>query len=187
MDVLLRRGEAATQARMALVLELVKAEAPTFDGDSLSFGTPPMGFHKLRRTELIGSGPALFERASTALVGWQLHRGAGLLVRADERTATVGVDVVSAAKVGPVRVLAPCRVIERLDEPTRQGFVYATLPGHPECGLERFVVERTGEQVSLLIEALSRPGNRLTALGGPVSRAIQGRITTRYFQAARRS
>ncbi|MBC7290671.1 MAG: DUF1990 family protein, partial [Actinotalea sp.] len=81
---------------------------------------------------------------------------------------------------------APCRVVAVVDEPDRVGFTYATLPGHPATGIERFEVRRAGDAVVLDIEAVSRPalpGGRLLAPGAAV---VQRLVTARYLAAARR-
>ncbi len=59
---------------------------------------------------------------------------------------------------GPVRITAPCRVVYTVNEPDRQGFACGTLPGHPECGEEAFLVERDDDgAVTFAITAFSRP------------------------------
>ncbi|HEV8560641.1 MAG TPA: DUF1990 family protein [Actinophytocola sp.] len=37
---------------------------------------------------------------------------------------------------------APGRVVHVVEEEHRRGFAYGTLPGHPECGEEAFLLER---------------------------------------------
>ena len=44
------------------------------------------------------------------------------------------------------------------NQPDRQGFAYGTLPGHPECGEEAFIVEQHDDgAVTFAITAFSRP------------------------------
>jgi hypothetical protein len=80
-------------------------------------------------------------------------------------------------------VTATCRVVEVVDEPDRFGFAYGTLPHHPEAGEESFVVIRdpATDQVRLEITAYSRPTARLAKLGGPVGRAFQRFMASRYL------
>jgi uncharacterized protein (UPF0548 family) len=80
-------------------------------------------------------------------------------------------------------LLFACRVESVIDEPERHGFVYATLPGHPECGYESFVVAMNGDDVVFEIEAVSRPGIALVRLAAPVTRGIQERATRAYLDA----
>lgn len=86
--------------------------------------------------------------------------------------------------VGRLGLRAPVRVVDVVDEPTRRGFAYGTLPGYPESGEESFVVElgETGD-VTLTITAVSRPASRLARLAGQVGRRVQSRITDRYLAA----
>jgi uncharacterized protein (UPF0548 family) len=79
-------------------------------------------------------------------------------------------------------VVAPCRLVYVTDEPSRFGFAYGTLPGHPEKGEEAFHVVLGGDgAVSAEIVAFSRPNDLPTRLAGPVGRAIQVVATRRYL------
>jgi uncharacterized protein (UPF0548 family) len=84
-------------------------------------------------------------------------------------------------RLGLLRI--PVRVVYVVDEPTRQGFAYETLTGHPESGEEAFVVERRGEAVWLVVTAFSRPAYAVLWLGYPVLRAFQEVYTRRYLRA----
>lgn len=82
------------------------------------------------------------------------------------------------------RVPAPCRVIYVVDEPNRKGFAYGTLPGHPECGEESFMVHRTEEgSVWLTIRAFSRPASWQWWAVYPFLRVAQALFTRRYFRS----
>jgi uncharacterized protein (UPF0548 family) len=72
-----------------------------------------------------------------------------------------------------------------IEEPDRRGFVYGTLPGHPESGEESFVLVRQSDgAVIFTVEATSRPASLLARLGGPVTRWVQAVATDRYLKAA---
>jgi uncharacterized protein (UPF0548 family) len=78
----------------------------------------------------------------------------------------------------------PARVVYVIDEPSRHGFAYGTLPGHPERGEEAFVVERLADgSVWLVIRAFSRPAGPLSWIGYPVARLLQALYTARYERA----
>jgi uncharacterized protein (UPF0548 family) len=116
---------------------------------------------------------------------WQIHARAGLHVEASSREVGLGEVVVLTLGFRRVGVRAPCRVVEVVDEPTRRGFVYCTLPGHPESGEESFVIEHRADGTTWFrIEAISRPATRLAKLGGPLTRRVQLVMTTRYLRAA---
>lgn len=78
----------------------------------------------------------------------------------------------------------PCRVVYVVDEPTRKGFAYGTLPGHPERGEEAFLVEyRDDDSVWLVIRAFSRPASWIFRAGYPLVRLMQAIYTGRYERA----
>ncbi|MBO3742545.1 DUF1990 family protein [Actinoplanes flavus] len=140
----------------------------------------PAGYKHVRRDVDIGAGGETFDRAVTALLHWRMHRAAGIGVTA-AGPATPGQPVL--LRFG---VAAPVRVIYRVDLPDRQGFAYGTLPGHPECGEEAFLVHLTGSgRVRFRITAFSRPATLLARLGGPVTGLIQVYVTNRYVSALR--
>jgi len=88
---------------------------------------------------------------------------------------------------GVLSLRIPVRVVYVIDEPTRRGFAYGTLPGHPESGEEAFVVEhRDDDSVWLTIRAFSRPAYRWLWLGYPVLRLFQAIFTSRYEHALTR-
>jgi uncharacterized protein (UPF0548 family) len=143
--------------------------------------TYPPGFHHLDVTYDVGTGEAAFARASNTLMTWRMHAQAGLRVAASSPRVEIGSVVL--CRLGPLPI--PCRVIWVVDEPTRRGFGYGTLPGHPEAGEESFLVARDGDRVTLTVTAYSQPGRLLTRLAGPVGRLGQ-RVAVRRYAAALR-
>jgi uncharacterized protein (UPF0548 family) len=147
-------------------------------------GDLPKGYRQLRRTLVVGVGADCFREASTTLLQWEMHRRAGVSVRASSEAVIDGAVAVLRLGWGPVGVNAPVRVVYVIDEEDRKGFAYGTLPGHPERGEEAFVVElRDGGEVAFTIRAFSRPASLLARVGGPVSRAVQRWATHRYLHA----
>ena len=117
---------------------------------------------------------------------WDVQRGAGLRVAGGAR-AVEGAPVTVRLGLGPFRVDAPCVVVYTVDEPRRRGFAYGTLPGHPETGEERFVVEhREDDTVVLAIRAFPRPARWWSRAAGPVARLVQRAVTNRYLRALSR-
>jgi uncharacterized protein (UPF0548 family) len=147
-------------------------------------GTLPSGYGTLRRSLEIGVGTERFEQAARVLLGWDMHRRAGLHVRTSTEQVVPGAVAVLRLGVGNLGVDAPVRVVYLVDEPRRKGFAYGTLPGHPESGEEAFVVElHEDSAVTFTITAFSRSFTLLARVGGPISRAIQSRVTNRYLRA----
>lgn len=142
---------------------------------------------RFTRSADLGVGADLFDRASRALLDWDMHRGAGLVVVVDG-PASPGRTVTLRPRSGPAAWLglsAPCMVTEVFDDDNTRGFTYRALPGHPERGWETFVVSRdpTTDVVRLSITAESEHATWLARLGAPIARAEQDRITRRYLAA----
>ncbi|MEU8777250.1 DUF1990 domain-containing protein [Streptomyces sp. NPDC048606] len=134
----------------------------------------PDGYNHLHHRTRIGRGRAAFEAAGTAVTTLDAHRTSGLRVRADSGAVRPGTRVEVGLGVGPLRVSVPCEVIWTAYEPTRTGFAYGTLPGHPECGEESFVVEiDDAGAVWFTVTAFSRPDAWYTRLAGPVVPVLQ--------------
>lgn len=159
----------------------------------------PAGYRVVvRRRALPAPDPgAAFLHLAEAILGWDLHRGSGLRVRADGPRAVPGAEVAVGVGAGPLRWYAPCRVLwstepvlDAAGQPVggqRAGFGYAALPGHPASGHEGFYAELTETgQVSFAVAAYSRPANRVLRLGRPAVEAVQELITRRYFASAAR-
>ena len=142
----------------------------------------PAGFRRDHHRHVLSRRD--FEGAARELMSWQLQLRAGARVAASAPRAAPGVVVEQHLRLGPLPVVAPCRVVYVVDEPDRCGFAYGTLLGHPEAGEESFVLERTPSgAVELVITALSRPAWWLARLGAPVARLVQRRVTGRYLAA----
>ena len=140
----------------------------------------------MRDEVVLGRGPDLFVAARAALCSWAMHRGAGFHVVAEDERAGVGSSVLLTYRLAAVYVTVACRVVERIDEPNRAGFAYATLPLHAECGRQSFVAEidETGV-VTFVVASLSRPRGTLTRLGRPVASIEQRRAAQRYLRSLR--
>jgi len=148
----------------------------------------PNGYRHVHRRTVVGTGPSAFRAAVDALARWDVQRGAGLRVRGDAPRVALGSRAEVGLGVGPLRVWAPCEVVWVVDEPTRWGFAYGTLDGHPECGEEAFIISTDdADQVWFEIRAFSRPAAWYARLGGPVGHLIQEWVTDRYVAAACRA
>ena len=176
---LIRRSATATSRAYAAV-EPDEDREVTVPLDALEH--PPAGFRRLHRSAvLLGTD---LDRARAALLRGDLHRRAGLRVAAQHTPLREGSEVHLRIGAGPLRITAPCRVLRVIDEPDRAGFAYGTLPGHPEAGIEEFLLTRTATgEVRLDIDAVSRPAAWYARLGAPAARLVQERVTRRYLRA----
>lgn len=124
------------------------------------------------------------DAAAADLLAWRMHARSGLRVQASDVPLREGAVVLLRFGIGPVSLVAPCRVLEVIDEPFRTGFSYGTLPGHSESGVERFMVTRADDgQTVLRIDGYSRPQSWMARLAPALARAVQARVTRRYLRA----
>src|SRR3954447_18894252 len=118
-------------------------------------GPLPTGFRHDHYEAALPDRTDAFELGAEGLRRWAAHRGAGLAV-GPEDPPTEGATVAVAAPLGPLTAIAICRIVAVVDEADRFGFAYGTLPGHPECGEEAFLVARHGDATVFRIVAFSK-------------------------------
>lgn len=148
----------------------------------------PAGYHHVEVVAALGTGRAAFEAASTYVLTLGMHRATGNTVLASQLPVTEGAVVVQEQRIGPLRFAAPCRVVRVLDTPTRSGFAYGSLVGHPESGEELFEVRiDDAEQVTVRIRAFSRQARWYSRSAPPLVRRVQRWVTARYVQALARA
>ncbi|MDT0451694.1 DUF1990 family protein [Streptomyces hesseae] len=135
----------------------------------------PAGYHHLRVTTRLGRGRAVFRTAAEAVLDWRMHRAmTGVRIPAGTPAVAPGVRVRPAIGFGPLRLSGECAVVRVVREETTAGFAYGTLPGHPECGEEAFVVAIDEDGwVTLTVLAFSRPARWFTRAAGPLVRIVQ--------------
>jgi uncharacterized protein (UPF0548 family) len=144
---------------------------------------PPPGFRHESFRRVVGQGPRSFARARLGLQRWSAHRGSGVEVFPADAEIVPGSTVALVTRQLGLWVLAACRVEALVDAAARFGLAYATLPGHPACGYESFLVRLDGDDVLFEIDVVSRPGVPLARLGGPVTRRLQRNAATAYLEA----
>ncbi|MET0552375.1 MAG: DUF1990 domain-containing protein [Vicinamibacteria bacterium] len=140
------------------------------------------------------SSDEVWDRAVTELRRYEIfppERMRFSICTSDHRVAE-NATIVQQVTFGPVALVTAVRVTNLFDSSSdterRSGFTYATLKGHPERGTATFQIVHDLETASLkfVIETWSRPGTWLARIGGPVTRAIQRRMTQQaliYFQS----
>lgn len=144
-------------------------------------GPLPAGYRRFAHSVALSRRD--LEGAAAELFSWQVHRRAGLGVHASDDVARLGTVVQLRLGLGVAAVRMPCRVIEVIDEPDRRGFTYATLPGHPEAGIERFLLERVHDgTLCFSVTAVSAPASLPARLARPIARAVQDAFTRRYLR-----
>ncbi|MEV6630270.1 YndJ family transporter [Actinoplanes sp. NPDC051470] len=115
-----------------------------------------------------------YDAASSALLGWEMHRRAGAWVEPSTPPAAVGQRMMSSLGVWRLRVPEPCEVTEVVHTADRTVMHYRALPGHTFEGDERFsVVRAPGGETRLEVEVRSRPSLLIARLAGPLVPAAQ--------------
>ena len=173
---------------MERLVDSLRQAQPTYaDVGATLVGGQPEGYHHDHYETVLGHGFETFGRTVKGLKAWEAHRGPGIRVFPDGQVIRTGATVVVTLGTALVALAAPCRIISVIDEQTRWGFAYGTLPGHPEQGEEAFVVSiAPDESVRFEIVAFSRPADPLVRLSGPIGRGIQKGGTNGYLRSLRR-
>ena len=173
---------------MKQMLEDLEADEPTYDDIGATFaGKRPQGYHHDPYEIVLGEGPATFQRAVAGLKSWKAHRLPGMGVFPRDQVIRTGATVIVTLGTPILALAVPCRIVSVIDGQTRWGFAYGTLPGHPEQGEEAFAISVAPDQtVRFEIEALSRPGDPLVRLSGPIGRGVQMGGTQGYLRALKR-
>ncbi len=174
------------QKFVADVLERARHEQVTYEEPGRTRSKElPSGYRHDHLAATVGHGEADWGRAQDAIRRWQAHHGARVTVTPAAAPIEEGSTVVVSRGLGPVLLVAPCRIVYTTATTTRFGFAYGTLPGHPERGEEAFHVTFEDGRVVAEIVAFSRPADLLTRLAGPLARQVQQATTKRYIDGIR--
>jgi uncharacterized protein (UPF0548 family) len=152
----------------------------TYRGVGCTKTEPPDGYRSIDSVHQLPG--ARFEDAAELLMTWQMHERAGLHMQVSENRARPGavVKMRVGPRRGPLALVAPCRVVYSIEEPTAVGFAYGTLPGHPVAGEELFLLSRGAAGVTVRFRAFSRPDGVLARAGGPLTTLGQKLMLGRY-------
>jgi uncharacterized protein (UPF0548 family) len=149
--------------------------------------TPPPGFVCDEYRVAVGVGPEAFAAAVQAVRRWEQFPRPWTVIDPEAPAIREGTVVTVAARVYGVWWVNACRIVEVIDEPTRFGFAYGTLPGHVEAGEERFLIEQAADgTVWYSIRAHSRPRYWLTRLAYPLARLAQKKFGRESLAAVRK-
>jgi uncharacterized protein (UPF0548 family) len=139
-------------------------------------GEAPAGFVLDHNRQRLGRGEAVFARACEDIRRWRMFPAPWTVIEPAEAKITQDQVVAVHIRVLGLWWMNAARIVYVIDEPTRFGFAYGTLPGHAESGEERFLVEQRGDGVYYDLYAFSRPRHWAARLGAPVTRALQKRF-----------
>lgn len=159
-----------------------RPESVTYAEVHATRGQLPSGYRHDRHVAELGTGKGVYHRAVQALVDWEAHRRAGLMLHPAKPPIREGETVVLAVTLPGISAIAACRIVYVTDEPNRFGFAYGTLHAHPEQGEEAFHIEHDDhDMVRFVVTAFSRPHHPLARIGSPIARRVQLGVTRRYL------
>lgn len=159
-------------------------QAPTYDHDGSTLGDPPPGIDDRTFTRDVAGELAAARRT---LHRWATHAGIGARIHpVPEAPHPVeeGDTVLVILPVGPAEAIIANRIVAVVDEASRVGLAYGSLPGHPETGEELFLAERTAPgRLHLTVRIHARPATPLVRLAGPLTPRLQALAARRYLAA----
>ncbi len=147
----------------------------TYDAVGASNAETPGGFDVDHNRVRLGD-TGCWDAAVAAVRAWKMFDISWVTLLPQDAPIAVGTTVAVVAQALGTWSRNATRIVYVLDTPERFGFAYGTLPGHIECGEERFMVEKVGGEVWYDIRAFSQPRHPLARLGKPVVRRMQARF-----------
>ena len=171
-------------------LEALARTRPTFERTGLTRTPGPetlAGYDHDYHACILGEGQRVFDAARELMRQWRVFPTPWCVPEPVNAPLRAGTDLVVMMHIFGLWWWSPSRVAYVIDEPQRFGFAYAPLPGHPETGEERFLLERLPDgRVRYSIRAYSHPSNLLTRLGYYVIRTYQRRFVRDSMAQLRR-
>ena len=170
-----------------------QAELPfSYPHVGMTRGNPPKGYDADRCRICLGQGPEVYDQAKAAVRRWAMFPAEMVELFWPDAAIEIGTVVAALFKAGCLWSLNPCRIVYAVDEAgdiERFGFSYGTLPGHLECGEERFTVEwhHADDSVWYELFAISRPRHWLARIGYPIVRREQKRFRELSGRSMQRS
>jgi uncharacterized protein (UPF0548 family) len=176
------------QSRLERVRDIYEDCRPTYREVGATLGQLPVGYNIDHHRVQLGTSRETFEKAKTAFRNWQMFRLNWLEPCWPEHRIRQGKSVGTLAHLFGVWSVNVCRIVSVIEETgdiEKFGFAYGTLPGHVECGEERFTVEwhHADDSVWYDLLAFSKPGLLLTWLSYPLVRRLQKRFAADSMQS----
>lgn len=155
----------------------VTPSTPAFLSGKSRAALSSSGFIEDEHTIVLGHGDEVYARACGALDAWRMFPAWARVARVASPIQQKGQVVAMVVRILGLWWINPCRVMTRRDGEDRHGFIYATLPGHAECGEELFQIRRRPDgRVEYVIHAFSHPQHPLAWTGFPLARWWQCRF-----------
>lgn len=149
----------------------------------------PAGYRVDHNRILIGHGLDQFEAAKGAIDEWKMFHLEWTELFPTRPAVQVGTVVAVVVRHLGFWSVNISRLIYVIDEPSRYGFAYGTLPCHAEEGEELFLVahDPDTDEVWYDLYAFSRPKHPLARIGYPIARHLQKRFARESLVAMKRA
>jgi uncharacterized protein (UPF0548 family) len=147
----------------------------TYPAVGATAADPPLGFVVDHTRIKLGTDQVAFTAAKDALQRWEQFRLGWVEQYSPDTPIEPGQVVGVLGRFCRQWSLNACRIVYVVNEPSKFGFAYGTLPDHVASGEERFTVEWHEEDEAVWYEilAFSRQNHFLARLGYPVVRRLQ--------------
>ena len=141
-------------------------------------GTLPANYSIDHNRVELGRGEDVFQRAVTKLRAWRMFDLGWSQLFQPDTPIEPGAVVAALFHHFGFWSLNACRIVYTFNEDRRYGFAYGTLHDHAETGEERFSIEWSQENDSVVYDilAFSRPRHWTARMGKPIARALQRRF-----------
>jgi uncharacterized protein (UPF0548 family) len=163
---------------VATFISSQSAQSFTYSEVGATNGHPPSNFTIDHNRIQLGTGGETYLRAIEALKQWRQFDLGWVSIVPENVPLELGATVAVKARAFGSWSLSAARIVYLINEESRFGFAYGTLPDHVECGEERFTIEwnEDDDTVCYDILAFSKPRHPLVRLSFPLARMLQKRF-----------
>jgi len=181
-----RKPDRATLKRL---IENHETDAFSYLAVKATQGDAPPRYKVDRNRILIGHGLDEFKAAKAAIDYWKMFDLDWIELFPKRPSVQLGNAVAVVVRHLGFWSVNISRIVYLIDEESRYGFAYGTLPSHSEEGEERFFVEhdKTTDEVWYDLYAFSKPRHPLARIGYPISRHLQKRFARESLAAMKRA
>jgi uncharacterized protein (UPF0548 family) len=148
----------------------------------------PPGYRPDHNRILLGRGLDRFKSARAAIDDWKMFDLDWIELFPARPSIQIGTAVAVVVRHLGFWSMNISRIVYVVNEESRYGFAYGTLPCHSEEGEERFLVEHDPATAEVWYDlyAFSRPKHPLARIGYPISRHLQKRFARESLAAMKR-
>ncbi|MGH1550822.1 DUF1990 family protein [Leifsonia poae] len=144
-------------------------------------------YRRVEVSAVVGRGDDYWTRATHDLLRWAVKTRSGFRVDS-AGPVQAGRHERIRVRLPGITIVEPVEVVSVVEEPSRVGFAYRTLPGHPVDGEEAFILDRAADgTIALTVRSLTRRAPQQPwRLLFPLLLVAQRVAKRRYLRALRR-